>query len=116
MLEKPSFVQGLFAFQGAGLEKPVAFSTPVLYRVPSDKRAQMIYFRAGNPASEMIYVVLMRRSKPMRYFPVSAKGAAHVPLAVVEDLAPETTLEALVAGPEGLESSVLLDIGFVEIG
>ena len=116
MLEKPAFVQGLFAFQGAGLEKPVACSTPAGYRVPADKRAQLIYFRAGNPASEMIYVVLTRSAKPMRYFAVPAKGAVHVPLAVVEDLAPETTLQALVAGPEGLKSTVLLDIGFVEIG
>lgn len=116
MLEKPAFVQGLFAFQGAGLDQPVAFSTPVVYRVPADKRAQMIYFRAGNPSPELVYVVLLRRSKPMRYFPIGAKGSVHVPLAVVEDLPPETTLEAMVAGPEGLESSVLLDIGFVEIG
>ena len=116
MLEKPTFVQGLFAFEGAGLAAPVAFKTPAMYKVPFDKRAQMIYFRAGNPSPELIYVVLMRRSKPMRYFPIPAKGAVHVPLAVVEDLSPETTVEALVAGPEGLQSSVVLDIGFVEIG
>lgn len=116
MLEKPTFVQGLFAFTGAGLAKPVAFAPPVMYKVPFDKRAQVIYFRAGNPAAEMVYVVLARRSKPMRYFPVAAKGSLHVPLAVIEDLDPETTVEAWVAAPEGLQSSVVLDIGFVEIG
>lgn len=116
MLEKPVFVQGLFAFEGAGLASPVAFATPVTYQVPFDKRAQLIYFRAGNPSPDMVYVVLTRQAKPMRYFPVPAKGAVHVPLAVVEDLAPQTVLEALVAGPAGVRSSLLLDIGFVEIG
>lgn len=116
MLEKPTFVQGLFTFTGAGLAKPVAFTTPAMYKVPFDKRAQVIYFRAGNAAAEMIYLVLTRRAKPMRYFPIAAKGAIHVPLAVIEDLDPETTVEVLVAAPEGMQSSVVLDIGFVEIG
>ena len=51
----------------------------------------------------------------MRYFPVGAKGAIHVPLAVVEDLAPESRIEVLVAAPAGLASSVLVDAGFMEI-
>ena len=34
----------------------------------------------------MIYLVLTRGGRPMRYFPVGAKGAIHVPLAVVEDI------------------------------
>jgi len=115
MLEKPAFMQGLFTYQGRGLESPIPVRPPVTYVVPSDKRAQTIYFRAGNAAAEMIYLVLTRNGAPMRYFPVGAKGAIHVPLAVVEDLAPETRIELLVAAPEGLQSFVLVDIGFVEI-
>jgi hypothetical protein len=115
MLEKPAFIQGLFACQGRGLHNPIPFQPAVAYVVPSDKRAQTIYFRAGNPAAEMIYLVLTRNGEPMRYFPVGAKGAVHVPLAVVEDLSPNSIIQVLVAAPDGLQSSVLLDVGFMEI-
>jgi hypothetical protein len=115
MLEKPAFIQGLFTWEGHGLGSPAAFDPPVTYNVPADKRAQTIYFRAGNASSEMIYLVLTAGGGPMRYFPVGAKGAIHVPLAVVEDISPGTKVEILVAAPERLKSSVLLDIGFMEI-
>jgi hypothetical protein len=115
MLEKPAFIQGLFGYAGCGLARPVAFSPVAAYTVPFDKRAQLIYLRAGNPSDELISLVLMRRGTPMRYFPVGAKSAVHVPLAVVEDLSPETNIEVLVAAPEGMNSQVVLDIGFLEI-
>jgi assimilatory nitrate reductase catalytic subunit len=86
-----------------------------MYLVPNDKRAQTVYFRAGNPTAEMIYIVLMRRGVPMRYFPIGAKGSIHVPLAVLEDIPPGSPVEVLVGAPQGAESSVLLDIGFMEI-
>jgi hypothetical protein len=116
MSEKPAFIQGLYCYKGAGLGKPIQFHPPVTYVVPADKRSQMIYFRAGNASSEMVYLALMRRGAVMRYFPIGAKGAVHVPLAVVEDLSPETEIEILIAAPEGVKSSVLLDVGFMEIG
>ncbi|MDP9170915.1 MAG: molybdopterin oxidoreductase [Acidobacteriota bacterium] len=115
MLEKPAFIQGLFNFEGRGLGGPSGFHPPVTYQVPPDKRAQTIYFRAGNASAEMIYLVLTSGGKPMRYFPVGAKGAVHVPLAVIEDLSPGSTIEILAAAPEGLKLAVLLDVGFLEI-
>ena len=115
MLEKPAFIQGLFDFEGRGLDSPVSFSSPAAYRVPSDKRAQTIYFRAGNAAAEMIYLVLTRGGEAMRYFPVGAKGSIHVALAVLEDLSPGSAIETLIAAPQGVKSSVVLDIGFMEI-
>jgi hypothetical protein len=108
-------MQGLFPYRGRGLQCPMPFEPAVLYTVPSDKRAQTIYVRAGNAAAEMIYLVLTRNKEPMRYFPVGAKGAIHVSLAVVEDLAPDSRIEMLVAAPAGLESAVLIDVGFLEI-
>ena len=116
MLEKPAFIQGLYSFQGGGLANPVALSPAAVYKVPFDKRSQMIYLRAGNASPELIYLILVRGGVPMRYFPIGAKGAIHVPLAVVEDLSPETQLEVLAAGPKGSGNSVVLDIGFMEIG
>jgi hypothetical protein len=115
VLEKPVFIQGIFAFEGRGLSSPVAFSTPVGYAIPSDKRAQTIYLRAGNPASELICLMLTRNGKTMRYFPVGAKGAIHVALAVLEDLSPGSTIEILVGAPAGMKSEVVVDVGFMEI-
>jgi hypothetical protein len=50
----------------------------------------------------------------MRYFPLGAKGAIHVPLAVVEDLHPESSLEVLLAAPAGVSGTVVIDIGLME--
>ena len=115
MLEKPAFLQGVFSYRGRGLECPKPFDPPVLYTVPFDRRAQTIYFRAGNASAEMICLVLTRNGRRMRYFPVGAKSGIHVPLAVVEDLDPESRVEVLVAAPDGLEAAVVIDIGFMEI-
>lgn len=115
MLEKATFIQGLFAWLGLGLEKPTAFAPRVLYKVPEDKRAQTVYFRAGNASPELVYLVLTAGGRAMRYFPVGAKSAMHVPLAVLEDIAPGTEVEILIAGPDGMSSSVMIDVGFVEI-
>ena len=115
MNEKPAFIQGLYSYRGAGLACPIAFHPPVTYTVPADKRAQTVYFRAGNASPEMIYLVLTRNGEAMRFFPVGAEGAIHVALAVVEDLEPESRMEILVAAPKGGENAVVLDIGFLEI-
>jgi hypothetical protein len=114
MLEKPKFLQGVYEFQGRGLHMPEVLKPPLSYKVPFDKRSQMVYFRAGNSSQELIYVVLTRDGKPMRYFPIGAKSAAHVPLAVVEDMHPESALEALLAAPEGVQGTVVIDIGLTE--
>ncbi len=114
MLEKPRFIQGVFPFRGTGLGAPVPFEPEIAYKVPSDKRSQLIYFRAGNPTAELIYLVVNRNGLPMRYFPVGAKNAVHISLAVVEDLHPETLLQVLIAAPSGMSGEVLLDIGFME--
>ena len=115
MLEKPAFIQGLWGFEGQGLDKPQPLTPPAVYTVPVDKRAQTIYLRAGNSASELIYLVVTRGGKPMRYFPVGAKDAVHVPLAVLEDLSPGSSIEILLAAAEGVTGSLVLDAGFVEI-
>ena len=115
MLEKPAFIQGLFSFKGRGLAQGASFDPPVQYKIPADKRAQTVYFRAGNASGEMIYLILTSNGRPMRYFPIGAKGATHVPLAVLEDLTPGSTVEILIAAPEEVSSSVVLDIGFMEI-
>ncbi len=115
MLETPKFLQGVFHFTGKGLENPIALAPEVTYIVPPDMRSQLVYLRAGNSSPEMIYLLMKRDGKPMRYFPLGAKGAMHVSLAVVEDLFPDTKLELWIGAPEGLTGTVLLDIGLMEI-
>jgi hypothetical protein len=63
----------------------------------------------------MIAVVLFRDGKPMRYFPIAAKGATHVALRVVEDLLADTVLELHVAAPSGCSGTVVIDLGLVEV-
>jgi hypothetical protein len=114
-LETSKFIQGVYGYSGGGLGRPVPLSPPIKYSVPFDKRAQLIYLRAGNSHDELVYLVLMRNEQPMRYFPIGAKGAVHVPLAIVEDVDPEAQLELLIGAPEGASGSVLIDIGLVEV-
>ena len=111
----PRFLQGAYSFEGKGLETPAALGPGVVYTVPADKRSQLIYLRAGNASAELIYLLLTRAGEPMRYFPIGAKAAIHVPLAVTEDIFPETRLELLVAAPIGVAGTVVIDIGFLEL-
>lgn len=111
----PRFLQGIFPFSGEGLDKPALLGTACAYTVPFDKRSQLIYFRAGNSSEEMIVLTLLRDGKPMRLFPIGAKAAMHVSLAVVEDLMPDSRLEICIAAPAGVDGAVVLDIGLLEI-
>ena len=97
------------------LERPSPLKPDVSYAVPRDKRAQLIYLRAGNSSAEMIYLVLSQNGRAMRYFPIGAKGATHVQLAIVEDLPPEARLELAVGAPEGLRGSIVVDLGLMEV-
>jgi hypothetical protein len=114
-LETSKFIQGVFSYTGAGLNRAVPLSPAIKYAVPFDKRTQLIYLRAGSSIDELVYLVLMRNERPMRYFPIGAKGAVHVPLAIVEDIDPEAQLELLIGAPEGASGSVLIDVGLVEV-
>jgi hypothetical protein len=115
MLENPRFIQGVFVFEGRGLERPEPLRPEASYKAPRDRRAQLVYFRGGNSAPEMVYVVLRQNERPMRYFPIGAKSATHVPLAIVEDILPEARVDILLAAPEGLKGTLLLDIGLMEV-
>ncbi len=84
------------------------------YQVPADKRCQLTYFRVGNSSGELIALVVKRDGSPMRYFPVGAKSAIHIALAVIEDLHPDTKLEVLIAAPAGSKGEAVIDVGLVE--
>jgi hypothetical protein len=115
MTPTPRFISGVFSFEGRGLDTTATLGPAASYRVPADKRAQLIYFRCGNSASELVYVTLMRDGKTMRYFPIGAKASEHVSLAVVEDIFPESQLEVWFGAPKGTVGALVLDIGLFEI-
>jgi hypothetical protein len=111
----PRFLQGPFEFEGKGFESPFVLDSSLSYVVPPGATAQPVYFRGGNSTDEMISVILVRDGKPMRYFPIAAKGATHVSLRVVEDLLADTVLEIFIAAPAGVSGTVIVDLGLVEI-
>ena len=108
----PKFVQGAFAFTGASYDTAVPLAS---HTVSDGHRAQMVYLRAGNSAADMVVVSVSKDSVPMRLFPIGAKGAVHVPLAVVEDIDPGTKLDLAIAAPAGVTGTVVIDFGLVEI-
>ena len=114
MLTQNLFLQGIYSFQGAGMEKPVPIHSELLHYVPDGVVNQTLYFRGGNSSPELIAVVLLRNGVPMRYFPIGAKSDVHVPLRVVEDIEGGTAIELHVAAPEGVSGTVVVDLGMVE--
>ena len=111
----PVFLQGPFDFEGNGLDKPLLIDESLRYTVPAGATTQPVYFRGGNSSKDMITVVLFKDGKPIRYFPIAAKGASHVALRVVEDLLADTVLELFVAAPAGCSGTVIVDLGLVEV-
>lgn len=114
MHSTPRFLQGVFTFEGRGIDQPVRIGGALSYTVPDGVTAQPVYFRGGNTTAELVYLVLMRDGRPMRYFPIGAKAAVHVPLRIVEDLDSGTVLELHLAAPEGVAGAVVVDFGVVE--
>ena len=111
----PRFLQGPFDFEGNGLDKPLLIDESLRYVVPAGAVTQPVYFRGGNSSDDMVSVVLFRDGKPMRYFPIAARGATHVALRVVEELLADTILELFVAAPAGCTGTVIVDLGLVEV-
>jgi len=114
MDSKPRFLQGVYPYEGNGLEKSNLLDDELAYEVPPGLEAQLVYFRGGNSSDELVCVVLMRDGQPMRYFPIGAKADTHVPLRVVEDLLSGTRLEVHLAAPAGATGTVVIDVGMVE--
>jgi hypothetical protein len=115
MYPKPQFIQGMFVFEGAGLTTPTPLGAAATYRVPADKRAQIVYVRAGNAAGSLVCLTLLRDGQVMRHFPIGAHQSVHVPLAMTEDVFPESQLELVLSAPKGVSGVVVVDVGLFEI-
>ena len=68
MHSTPRFLQGIFPFEGQGVDKPVPVHDSLTYTVPMGITTQPLYFRGGNSTDELVTVVLLRDGAPMRYF------------------------------------------------
>jgi hypothetical protein len=115
VISKPVFLQGIYEAVGSGVDKPVLLHPSLAYTVPPGITTQPLYFRGGNGTDELVTVVLARDGQPMRYFPIGAKGAVHVALAVVEDIEEGSVLELQLAAADGLTGTVVVDLGLVEV-
>ena len=115
MHSTPRFLQGILPFEGQGVDKPTLIHETLTYTVPLGITAQPLYFRGGNSTDELVTVVLVRDGAPMRYFPIGARDAVHVALAVVEDLEEDSVLELHLAARDGLSGTVVVDMGLVEV-
>lgn len=114
MISKNRFLQGFYPFTGAGAGTLVPLHPELSYVVPEGVVNQPLYYRGGNSTDELITVVLLRDGKPMRYFPIGAKGDVNVPLRVVEDIEGGSVIELHIAAPEGVSGNVVVDLGMVE--
>ena len=114
MISRNHFLQGIYAFEGAGLDKPAPISSELTRVVPDGVISQALYFRGGNSTDELITVVLLRDGVPMRYFPIGAKSDVHVPLRVVEDIEGGSVIELSLVAPIGTSGTVVVDLGLVE--
>ena len=116
MHSTPRFLQGIFPFEGQGVDKPVPVHESLTYTVPMGVTTQPLYFRGGNSTDELVTVVLRPRRRPDALLPDRRRGThVHVALAVVEDLDDDTVLELHVAAREGLTGTVVVDLGLVEV-
>jgi assimilatory nitrate reductase catalytic subunit len=111
----PRLLQGIFPFEGQGLDTPSPIDPALTYTVPAGNEAQFVYFRGGNSSSELVCAIVMRDGEPMRYFAIGARSGTHVALRVVEDLLADTVVEIHLAAPAGLEGTVVIDVGLMEI-
>ena len=111
----PKFLQGMFGYTGVGLDKAALLASTLTYTVPSTRRAQFVYLRAGNSGSELVCLSLVIAGKAARFLPVGAKAAMNVPLTIIEDLQPDTKVEIHLSAPEGATGQVVVDVGLLEI-
>ena len=104
-------LQTIIEIEGEGLNSPTPLNLD--YTVPQGCTAGVQYVRAGSTVPGMLNITLLQNGKVMRYIPVAAGGAVHVPLSIVDELQPDTEISVSVAA-EG-SGTLILDIGVLEV-
>lgn len=104
-------LQTITDFKGDGLGEPQPLEPS--YTVPQGCTAGVQYFRAGSTSEGLVNVTLLQNGGTMRYLPVAAGGAIHVPLSIVDELQPGTEISATVAAES--PGTLVLDVGILEV-
>ena len=77
-------LQTITEVEGEGLNSPYPLN--LSYTVPQGCTAGVQYVRVGSTVPGMLNITLLQSGKVMRYVPVAAASAVHVPLAIVDEL------------------------------
>ncbi len=104
-------LQTIADIEGEGLDSPQPLN--LSYAVPQGCTAGVQYVRAGSTVQGMANITLLQNGKVMRYVPVAAGGAMHVPLAIVDELRPGTEISISVAAQGS--GKLILDVGILEV-
>ena len=104
-------LQTITEVEGEGLNSPAPLNLD--YTVPQGCTAGVQYVRAGSTVPGMLNITLLQNGKVMRYVPVAAESAVHVPLSIVDELRPDTEISVAVAA-EG-SGTLILDVGILEV-
>ena len=73
MISTNTFLQGIFAFTGEGLDRFAPVGPGLTHNVPDGRLCQALYFRGGNSADDLVVAALLRDGALMRLFPIGAK-------------------------------------------
>jgi assimilatory nitrate reductase catalytic subunit len=104
-------LQTITDIEGEGIDSPQDLN--LTYSVPQGCTAGVQYVRAGNTTEGMVNITVLKDGKAMRYVPVAAGGAMHVPLSIVDELQPGTEI-SISAAAEG-SGKLILDVGILEV-
>jgi hypothetical protein len=104
-------LQTITDIEGEGLDSPEALN--LTYTVPQGCTAGVHYVRAGSTAAGMANITLLQNGKVMRYVPVAAGSAMHIPLAIVDELRAGT--EITIAAAAEAFGTLILDISILEV-
>jgi hypothetical protein len=104
-------LQTITDIEAEGIDSPQHLN--LTYSVSQGCTAGVQYARAGNTTDGMINITMLKDGKAMRYVPVAAGGAMHVPLAIVDEPQPGT--EISIAAAAERSGKLILDVGILEV-
>jgi assimilatory nitrate reductase catalytic subunit len=104
-------LQTITDIEGEGIDSPQDLN--LTYSILQGCTAGVQYVRAGNTTEGMINITVLNDGKAMRYMPVAAGSAIHVPLSIVDELQPGT--EISIAAAAERSGKLILDVGILEV-
>jgi hypothetical protein len=108
------FLNGVYPFEGKGLDAPYPLADALTYTVPADKRAahlparRQLLRRAGQPDPHA-------RRQADAAVPGGRQGGSARPARRGGGHLPEAKIEVFVAAPQGASGQVVLDVGIMEV-